>query len=350
MNPTVFDSYIGQGKIIRQLLPELKACTISRSPLRHMVLYGPPGLGKNTLTYRIAEFLGAPTPIIEVKGTEILAAGNKWNWNTVLLRLRDDQYNFPAKEPMPTRPFPQQLIMVDECDSVPLSQWECLHDVLVPRENGKLQCNFPPPNNPRGPRLAQWVPFFTLILATNFYDKLSKNAGAVLSRCGFKFRFELYGVEELARIVTCYGRKRGIPTQDDAAINIAHRSRGTPRRAEQLWDQCNNERVLTGASTITAQHVKAVMDRSGISHDGLTDDDIQYLTTLARANGGKVGASTLASMLGMSEQTMSIDIESWLLSQGLIMVASGGRTLTSEGLQRISGGNAMEDSLLRRLL
>ena len=337
MDLKAFDDYVGQRRIVSQLLPDLTACLKQHKTPPHMVLYGRPGLGKDHLVVRIGQFLGARVHMYY--GPEI-ARDKRWSWNNAFKDFvsSDAKDEWPGldmagfiKEPAHVE---KQILVINEADAVSTAQWESLHPVLMPGPDGRrlyMECV----NRKMGSYVHCWAAPFTLILLTNFITKLRQNAMAVVDRCAKVMQLQPYSDEELASIIVTFSKKNHVEIDPAAAIDLSKRAKASPRRAEQLWQSCDNERVLKDAARITAQHVQAAMDREGVADDGLNDEDLNYLAALSNSPGG-VGQERLACVLGMPVEVLSSEIEPWLFQQNLITVVAGtGRVLTHDGLRRV---------------
>ena len=338
MDLKAFDDYVGQRRIVSQLLPDLTACLQRNKTTPHMILHGRPGLGKDYLVERIAQFLGAQVHMYY--GSEI-ARNRNWTWNTAFYALRSEDPNdiYPGLDAAGFIREPERvirhLIVVNECETIGPQIWEGLHSSMIPQSDGRRVYPYCV-NKSQGQYSTLWCPPYTLILLTNFISKLRKNGMAVVDRCSMVMQVQPYTHEEMQAIIEAFSEKNGVVIKPEAAALLSRCSKANPRRAiDQLWHSCDNERVLRNDTRITVANVHAVMDRMGIADDGLNDDDLNYLEALVNSSGG-VGQDRLACILGTSVDALDSEIEPWLFQQGLVTVAAGtGRILTQDGLARV---------------
>jgi len=333
--PNAFDNFIGQKRIVSQIVPELRAALQTFQTAPHMIMHGPAGVGKDYLVAKIAQFLGAE--VIEFMGTDIRDNTN-WTWNTAFeMMCTNDPVNPVAGLDIAghiinPELIPRWILMVNECEVIPRKRWEQLHSAVSPGPDGRRI--FKHCINARTNQYANvWAPPFTLILLTNYLPQLRKNAMALLDRCPKTLHFQLYDEKDLYTIVCRYSQEKKVRIAEVAAHDIARRARGTPRRAKQLWDACDCERVLNKGPHILPDHVERAMQREGIEPDGLMERDLEYMAVLAN---GSAGIERLSMMLGLPDDMVEMEIEPWLLRQGQITVSGNGRSLTQEGMKRVA--------------
>ena len=336
MDLKAFDDYVGQQRIIKQLLPDLAACLKQHKTAPHLVLYGRPGLGKDYLALRIAQYLGAR---VHMYFGSAISRDRRWSWDNVFKQM---------KGPDPNNPWPgldmagfirqpelleRHTVILNEAESIPTVAWEDLHAALVPDEEGRR--TYPHfLNRTTGSYRTRWAPPFQMICLTNFITRLRKNGMAAMDRCPMIAQLQPYTEVELANIVVYFSKKHNVDIDEPAAMKLSRCSKASPRRAEQLWQSCDNERALVDGKAILEQHVQSVMERCGIADDGLDEQDLDYLAALADSPSG-VGQDRLACVLGMPVDVLDTEIEPWLFQQKLITVVTGaGRVLTQEGFER----------------
>ena len=348
MNLDVFKNYVGQQPILDQLLPELQAAAMEGRPVRHILLYSVPGLGKDFLATQIARALGAEQDFVQVMGSEIARAGKRWTWDTVFNKYNPFYQDINEFGQL-VGPWVPRLFFLNECESVPRSAMEEIHGVLQPGPDGS-RYYMRSINARYNHSEAVWAPPFTMIMATNFLDELIANCPAVVDRCPLQFEFQFYSPDDLAKIVTAHSEARRIPIAPEAAMGIAQRSKGTPRQALQaIWPACNNERVIGQHKTLTLMHVAAAMKRARIGEDGLDSQDIKYLLLLhEHGNHSGVGLTRLASLMGLPSKIITQNLEPWLNTSGYTSVDSTGRILTRKGLVRLNATGQVNLRLAER--
>jgi len=341
--------FIGQQHIVRRLLPELRLARREGRQLPHSIFYGAPGLGKDHLVDAIVRYFRTPH-VIEVMGTDIKTAGRKgtWQWAAIFDQLDPSPTDHGmSSEGTVCGPNPLRIVVLNEAEQAPRDALEQIHPALQPDQLGRRLINYC-----SSKRLSQyatvWVPDFTLIVITNYLDVFLRNGWAAAERCTFRLEFRPYSEAELAEIISQYSRGQEVPIYTKAAQAIGRRSKGNPRRAKQLWELCNTERLLADARVIEQEHVLAVMDREEIAPDGLTHHDLQYMKVLSeQPNGNPIGSTRLAGILGIPQKFMEQEIEPWLQTRGYVVVA-GGRILTADGLHRIHESGLTNLRLVRR--
>ena len=299
LRPRRLEDYIGQDKVKENLHVYMEAARLRHEPLDHVLLYGPPGLGKTTLSNIIAAEMGVNLritsgPSIEKKGDLV----------ALLTNLNEGD-----------------VLFIDEIHRLP----RMIEEILYPAMED-FEVDFVIGKGPTARSIRIDLPKFTLIGATTRAGQLTT---PLRDRFGVIFKLELYTPEQLARIVQRSASILGIPISPDGAFELASRSRGTPRIANRLLKRVRDFAQVQGKAEIDAATTGYALDRLEIDNLGLDNTDRRMMEAIIRFyGGGPVGLDTLAATVGEEAVTIEDVYEPYLMQLGFVSRTPRGRCVT----------------------
>ena len=301
IRPLTLSEYIGQSEIKENLEVFIKSSVMRGETLDHILLYGPPGLGKTTLAYIIANELG--TNIKTASGPSIEKSGDL---AAILSTLEEGD-----------------VLFIDEIHRIPRYIEEILYPAM---EDFYLDIIVGSDGSSRNIKIN--LPHFTLVGATTRAGDLSS---PLRDRFGIISKLNFYTEDELYQIVKRTSRVLDTPITDDAAIELAKRSRGTPRIANRLFKRVRDFALVYGDGIINKEILDNSLDRLKVDKTGLDDTDYNLLLSIVeRFNGGPVGLEALASSIGEEASTIEDVYEPYLLQQGYLKRTARGRVVTDK--------------------
>ena len=317
LRPKTLNEYVGQSKAKENLSIYIKAALGRHESLDHVLLYGPPGLGKTTLSAIIAKEMG-----VNLRVTSGPAIEKQGDLVAILTSLNEGD-----------------VLFIDEIHRLPRNVEEILYPAM---EDFSLDIIIGKGPAARSIRLD--VPHFTLVGATTRSGQLT---APLRDRFGVLLRLELYTPEELAQIITRSAGILGIEIERDGALEIASRSRGTPRIANRLLKRVRDIAQVEFDGDITET---VALARFEIDELGLDDFDRRMLTTIiTNYSGGPVGLDTLAAAVGEEAVTIEDVYEPYLMQIGFLTRTARGRCVTPQAYEHLGipqvGQNTAQQSI-----
>ncbi|MBQ8132537.1 MAG: Holliday junction branch migration DNA helicase RuvB [Bacilli bacterium] len=301
IRPESIEEYVGQTDVKENIKVFVEAAKMRNEPLDHVLLYGPPGLGKTTLAFIIAHEMG--THIKTASGPSIEKSGDL---AAILSSLE-----------------PGDVLFIDEIHRMPRYIEEILYPAM---EDFSLDIIVGSEGNSRNIRID--LPPFTLVGATTRAGDLSS---PLRDRFGIVSKLQYYTVPELESIIKRTARVLNVSVDDDAAFELAKRSRGTPRIANRLFKRVRDFALVKNKGVVSHDITMEALDRLKVDYLGLDGTDHEYLNAIVhKFNGGPVGIEAIAASISEEVSTIEDVCEPYLLQIGLIKRTSRGRVATDK--------------------
>jgi len=306
IRPVSIDEYVGQIEVKENLNVFIKAAKMRDESLDHVLLYGPPGLGKTTLAHIIANELES-----NIRTTSGPAIEKTGDLAAVLSSLE-----------------PGDVLFIDEIHRIPKFIEEILYSAM---EDFSLDIIVGSDSSSRSIKID--LPPFTLVGATTRAGDLT---GPLRDRFGIINKLQFYTEEELMTIAKRTSRVLGVPIEDKAASELARRSRGTPRVVNRLFKRVRDFALVMGNGSIDLKITKVALDKLKVDSLGLDDTDYHLLKSIIdKFNGGPVGIEAIAASIGEEQTTIEDVYEPYLLQTGLLKRTNRGRIVTEKAYKHL---------------
>ncbi|MDD4241947.1 MAG: Holliday junction branch migration DNA helicase RuvB [Smithellaceae bacterium] len=304
LRPPKLVDYIGQDKVKSNLSIFIAAARKRRESLDHVLLYGPPGLGKTTLAYIIARELD-----VDIKVTSGPVIERPGDLAAILTNMHE-----------------HEVLFIDEIHRLSHVVEEILYPAM---EDFHIDILIGQGPSARSMKLD--IPKFTLVGATTRAGSLTS---PLRDRFGMHFRLEFYSPEELAVILARSASILGVSLTADGAAELAHRARGTPRIANRLLKRVRDYAEVKGDGTIDGEIARAALDAFEVDSKGFDQMDRKLLLTLIeKFNGGPVGVESLAAAIGEERVTIEDVYEPYLIQEGYLQRTARGRMACARAYQ-----------------
>ncbi|CAG0987609.1 MAG: Holliday junction branch migration DNA helicase RuvB [Anaerolineae bacterium] len=305
LRPQLLSQVIGQERVVENLKILVSAAKARKEPLDHILFYGPPGIGKTTLSTVMGKEMG-----VNVRPTAGPAIERAGDLAAILTHLREGD-----------------ILFIDEIHRLGKAVGEILYpameDFVLDIVVGK---------GPAAKNVRLNLPRFTVIGATT---RLALLSSALRSRFGAIYRLDFYSLEAMNLIVKRAAEMLRIPTDEGGASEIASRARGTPRIALRLLKRVRDFAQVRGDGTITRPIADEALDLLNVDHLGLDDIDRRVLISIIEKGGGPIGLETIAAAISEESDTIMDVCEPYLIQLGFLDRTPRGRTVTRKAYEHL---------------
>jgi len=306
LRPRTLDEFVGQEKVKERLRIFIEAARRRGEPLEHVLLTAPPGLGKTTLAHIIANEMGVP--IVATSGPVLERPADL---AAILTNLEEGS-----------------VLFIDEIHRLP----RVVEEILYPAME-EFRLDLVIGKGPGARTIKLDLPKFTLVGATTRSGLLT---GPLRDRFGITHHLDFYPVEDLVLIVKRSARILGVPIEEGGALEIAKRSRGTPRVCNRLLRRVRDYAQVCADGVISEQVAKEALEMLEVDEAGLTAEDRRYLLTIIeKFDGGPVGVETLCAAVSEERDTLEDVYEPYLLKAGFIERTPRGRVATRRAYEHL---------------
>ena len=307
LRPQTLADYIGQEQVKSNLEIFLQAARQRQEPIEHVIIYGPPGLGKTTLAHIIAKEMG-----VGIRTTSGPAIAKSGDLAAILTNMQAGD-----------------VLFIDEIHRLNKTIEEILYPAM---EESAIDLILG--KGPSAQTVRLELPRFSIIGATTRYNLLS---GPLRDRFGVTYRLDFYRKDEIAQIVKRSAKLLALALDEDAAAEIAKRSRATPRIANRILKRVRDFTQVKGdGGRVTINQAKEALDLLGVDNQGLEELDRQLLRVIAeKFKGGPVGLTTLAASLQEEMGTIEEIYEPYLMQLGFLARTPRGRVVTERGYEHL---------------
>jgi len=306
LRPKTLDEFVGQSKVKENLTVFIEAAKQRGEPLDHVLLYGPPGLGKTTLAHIIAHELG-----VAIRTTSGPVFQNAAELLGVLTQIEK-----------------RDVVFIDEIHRLSRVVEEHLYPAME-----EFRCELVVDKGPHARHYSITIEPFTLVGATTRAGMITP---PMRSRFGVVARLDFYRPEDLVRIVTRSAQLLDIEIDDEGTIEIARRSRGTPRIANRLLRRVRDFAQIKGKGNIDREIADYALGMLEVDEKGLNEMDRRLLATIIeKFSGGPVGINSLSVAVSEESETIEDIYEPFLIQEGLIQRTSRGRMATDAGYRHL---------------
>lgn len=307
LRPTSLDSFVGQDRIKENLRLYIQSAKIRNATLDHILFYGPPGLGKTTLSRIIAEEMGSNIVITAAPNID-----NVKELAGILTKLEDGD-----------------VLFIDEIHRLSMTVEESIYAAM---EDYAIDVTIGRGRAARSERVE--LPRFTLVGATTKFGNLSD---PLRDRFGIVEKLDYYSHDELVEVALQTAQQIGVEIDKESALQLAIRSRGTPRVLKKLTRRTRDFALVEGSGEIDKAITKYTMTKLSIDPSGLNEADKNYLRGIIdKFKGGPVGIEAIAASLGEDKRTIKDVYEPFLLASGFIDRTKRGRIVTEQGYKALN--------------